>query len=106
MFKKFEEKESISSVQQLKSSVQKGCSKQFKEFKGYYLTSSCLPGISNSILDTYPDIGDYLDSFLPKKDQFKVVKCHDHVELLINSGGDLLFWRWVVRTVMTEAAVS
>ena len=33
MFKKFEEKESISSVQQLKSSVQKGCSKQFKEFR-------------------------------------------------------------------------
>ena len=68
-----------------------------------------MPGIRNSILDTYPDIGDYLDSFLPKKDQFKVVKCHDHVELLINSGGDLLFWRWVVKTVMmvmTEAAVS
>ena len=100
MFKKFEEKESISSVQQLKSSVQKGCSKQFKEFRIYYLTSSCLSGIRNSILDTYPDIGDYLDSFLPKKDQFKVVKCHDHVELLINSGGDLLFWRWVVKTVV------
>ena len=66
----------------------------------YHLSSSCLPGIRNSILDTYPDIGDYLDSFLPKKDQFKVVKCHDHVELLINSGGDLLFWRWVVKTVV------
>ena len=75
MFKKFEEKESVSSVQQLKSSVQKG--------------------IRNSILETYPDIADYLDSFLPKKDQFKVVKCHEHVELLINSGGDLLFWRLV-----------
>jgi len=73
MFKKFEEKENVSSVQQLKSSVQKG--------------------IRNSILDTYPDISEYLDTFLPKKDQFKVVKCHDHVELLINSGGDLLFWR-------------
>ena len=74
MFKKFEEKESVSGVQQLKSSVQKG--------------------IRNSILDTFPDIADYLDGFLPKKDQFKVVKCHDHVELLINSGGDLLFWRF------------
>ena len=76
MFKKFEEKESVSGVQQLKSSVQKG--------------------IRNSILDTFPDIADYLDGFLPKKDQFKVVKCHDHVELLINSGGDLLFWRFGV----------
>ena len=73
MFKKFEEKENVSSIQQLKSSVQKG--------------------IRNSILETYPNIAEYLDSFLPKKDQFKVVKCHDHVELLINSSGDLLFWR-------------
>ena len=52
-------------------------------------------GIRNAILETYPDIADYLDAFLPKKDQFKVVKCHDHVELLINSSGDLLFWRRV-----------
>ena len=52
MFKKFEEKENISGVTQLKSSVQKG--------------------IRNSILDTYPDIKEYIDNFLPKKDQFKV----------------------------------
>ena len=70
----------------------------------------------NSILETYPDIKDYIDNFLPKKDQFKVcayivisrvftvhaffvnqcvqvVKCHDHIELLVNSGGDLIFFR-------------
>ena len=52
-----------------------------------------ISGIRNAILETYPDIADYLDAFLPKKDQFKVVKCHEHVELLINSSGDLLFWR-------------
>ena len=74
MFKKFDEKENISGVTQLKSSVQKG--------------------IRNSILDTYPDIDEYIDNFLPKKDQFKVVKCHDHIELLINSSGDLLFFRY------------
>jgi len=55
MFKKFEEKENISGVTQLKSSVQKG--------------------IRNSILETYPDIKDYIDNFLPKKDQFKVLEC-------------------------------
>ena len=86
MFKKFEEKESVSGVQQLKSSVQKG--------------------IRNSILDTFPDIADYLDGFLPKKDQFKVVKCHDHVELLINSGGDLLFWRFVLLAVILSSLTS
>lgn len=73
MFKKFDEKESISGITQLKSSVQKG--------------------IRNKILDTYPAIGDYIDEFLPKKDAFRVVKCHDHLELLVNSGGTLLFFR-------------
>ncbi len=52
-------------------------------------------GIRNSILETYPDIEPYIDTFLPKKDQFKVVKCHEHIELLVNSGGDLLFFRQV-----------
>eukprot|EP00095_Tigriopus_kingsejongensis_P009943 snap_masked-scaffold981_size73921-processed-gene-0.2 protein:Tk09943 transcript:snap_masked-scaffold981_size73921-processed-gene-0.2-mRNA-1 annotation:"translation machinery-associated protein 20" len=73
MFKKFDEKESISGVTQLKSSVQKG--------------------IRNKIMDTYPDIADYLDQFLPKKDAFKVIKCHDHLEILVNSSGTLLFFR-------------
>jgi len=73
MFKKFTEKENVSGVTQLKSSVQKG--------------------IRNLILETYPDIQPYTDNFLPKKDQFKVLKCHDHIELLVNSSGDLLFFR-------------
>ncbi len=73
MFKKFDEKESISGMTQLKSSVQKA--------------------IRNKILDSYPAIADYMDDFLPKKDAFRVVKCHDHIELLVNSSGQLLFFR-------------
>ena len=73
MFKKFDEKESISGITQLKSSVQKG--------------------IRNKLLESYPGIDGLMDSFLPKKDAFKVVKCHDHLELLINSTGRLLFFR-------------
>ncbi|XP_040564551.1 malignant T-cell-amplified sequence 1 homolog [Lepeophtheirus salmonis] len=73
MFKKFEEKESVSGITQLKSSVQKG--------------------IRAKILDAYPDIADYLDLFLPKKDAFRIVKCHEHIELLVNSSGALLFFR-------------
>jgi PUA domain protein len=73
MFKKFTEKENVSGITQLKSSVQKG--------------------IRNSIMETYPDMEPYMDNFLPKKDQFKVVKCHEHIELLVNSGGDLIFFR-------------
>ncbi len=73
MFKKFDEKESVSGITQLKSSVQKS--------------------IRNKILDTHPDIADYIDNFLPKKDAFRVVKCHDHIELLVNSAGTLLFFK-------------
>ena len=73
MFKKFDEKESISGITQLKSSVQKG--------------------IRNKLLDSMPGLEGFMDNFLPKKDAFKVVKCHDHLELLINSGGQLLFFR-------------
>lgn len=73
MFKKFDEKESISGITQLKSSVQKG--------------------IRNKLLEGFPGIEPFMDNFLPKKDAFKVVKCHDHLELLINSSGRLLFFR-------------
>jgi len=72
MFKKFDEKESISGVTQLKSSVQKD--------------------IRKKLLAALPGIESFMDDFLPKKDAFKVVKCHDHLELLINSSGRLLFF--------------
>ena len=73
MFKKFDEKESVSGMTQLKSSVQKG--------------------IRNKIVESYPGLADHMDSLLPKKDPFRVVKCHEHVEILVNSQGTLLFFR-------------
>ena len=48
MFKKFEEKESISGITQLKSSVQKG--------------------IRNKLKESYPGLEGLMDDFLPKKD--------------------------------------
>jgi PUA domain protein len=36
---------------------------------------------------------EYIDLVLPKKDAFRLVKCHEHLELLVNSGGQLLFFR-------------
>ncbi|CAB0004397.1 unnamed protein product, partial [Nesidiocoris tenuis] len=73
MFKKFDEKESISCSQQLKSSVQKG--------------------IRNKLLEQFPGIEEYIDSILPKKDNFRMLKCHDHIEIIVNGGGELLFFR-------------
>ncbi|XP_034250456.1 malignant T-cell-amplified sequence 1 homolog isoform X2 [Thrips palmi] len=73
MFKKFDEKESVSGTQQLKSSVQKG--------------------IRSKLLELYPTLESYIDFILPKKDAFRIVKCHEHIELLVNNAGDLLFFR-------------
>jgi len=73
MFKKFDEKESVSGITQLKSSVQKG--------------------IRRTILETYPTIEqEHLDAFMPKKDTYRVVKCHEHLEIL-NAVGTLLFFK-------------
>lgn len=73
MFKKFSEKENVSGVQQLKSSVQKE--------------------IRRKIIDAYPPFEEYLDQVLPKKENFKVVKCHEHIELLASANGDILFFK-------------
>jgi len=74
MFKKFDEKESVSGITQLKSSVQKG--------------------IRRTILDTYPTLEqEHLDEFMPKKDTYRVVKCHEHLEILVNAAGTLLFFK-------------
>lgn len=73
MFKKFDEKESVSSILQLKSSIQKG--------------------IRSKLVELYPNLDGLLDSILPKKDAMRIVKCHDHIEIIINSAGELLFFR-------------
>ncbi|MPC21631.1 Malignant T-cell-amplified sequence 1 [Portunus trituberculatus] len=50
---RFDEKESVSGTQQLKSSVQKG--------------------IRNRLVESFPSLGDYLEKILPKKDAFRIV---------------------------------
>ncbi|VDP09283.1 unnamed protein product [Soboliphyme baturini] len=73
MFKKFSDKENITSVQQLKSSVQKD--------------------VRRKVLALYPLIEPYLDQILPKKENLRILKCHEHVEILVGPHGDLLFFK-------------
>lgn len=54
IFHRFDEKESVSGIQQLKSSVQKG--------------------IRTKLLELYPFLESHVDSILPKKDTFRIVK--------------------------------
>ncbi|XP_019881048.1 malignant T-cell-amplified sequence 1 homolog [Aethina tumida] len=73
MFKKFDEKDSISGVLQLKSSVQKG--------------------IRTKLIESYPHLEHHIDAILPKKDALRIIKCHDHIEIIVNTAGELLFFR-------------
>ncbi|VDN53722.1 unnamed protein product [Dracunculus medinensis] len=71
MFKKFEPKEDIVGVQQLKSSAQKQ--------------------IRAKILEQYPSLESYINEILPKKESFKLVKCKDHIELIADFEGNIIF---------------
>lgn len=51
---RFDEKDSVSGIQQLKSSVQKG--------------------IRSKLLDLYPHLESHVDTIIPKKDAFRIVK--------------------------------
>lgn len=73
MFKKFSDKEMVSSVNNAKSSVQRT--------------------IRQSVSEQYPFIESVLPQILPKKDALKVVKCHEHIELLAAPNGELLFFK-------------
>lgn len=51
---RFDDKDSVIGIQQLKSSVQKG--------------------IRTKIIDQYPSLEEYIDMILPKKDALRIVK--------------------------------
>lgn len=72
MFKKFQAKESVSGVSQVKSSVQRG--------------------IKSKLVEQFPAIDDYIVQILPRKEPLVVVKCHEHIEIL-SLNQEILFFR-------------
>lgn len=73
MFKKFSEAENVSSTLQLKSSVQKS--------------------IRNKVVEEYPMLESVIDHIFPKKETFKLIKCQDHLEIVTDHKGDLVFFK-------------
>merc|ERR1711997_708761 len=63
MFRKFDEKESVSAVSQLKTSIQKN--------------------IRSQIVAQYPTFEPYLLELWPKKEPARLVKCHEKIEILV-----------------------
>lgn len=72
MFKKFDEGD-VSTTVQLKSSVQKN--------------------IKVKLVEQFPNLARYRDTIMPKKEQLRVAKCPDHIEILVTSTGTHLFYR-------------
>ena len=73
MFKKFNEKENVSGVIQAKGTV--------------------IKQIRTKLIEDYPYIEDYIDEILPKKDNVRMVKCQDHIEILTGSSGEPIFFK-------------
>ncbi|XP_071847822.1 malignant T-cell-amplified sequence 1-like [Apostichopus japonicus] len=71
MFKKFTENESVSGVTQVKSSV--------------------IRNIRSDLLKKYPPLEEYADVILPKKGNYKMVKCHERIEILAVNGDPIFF---------------
>ncbi|KAB0394118.1 hypothetical protein E2I00_017447, partial [Balaenoptera physalus] len=69
---KFDEKENVSNCIQLKTSV--------------------IKGIKNQLIEQFPGIDPWLNQIMPKKDPVKIVRCHEHIEIL-TVNGELLFFR-------------
>ncbi|CAK8683524.1 malignant T-cell-amplified sequence 1-like [Clavelina lepadiformis] len=72
MFRKFDENENISSTNQIKSSVQRQ--------------------IRAAVIEQMPEIESYLQEIWPKKENAKIIKCHDHIEIL-TVGNQTLFFK-------------
>ncbi|KXS17668.1 hypothetical protein M427DRAFT_30157 [Gonapodya prolifera JEL478] len=71
MLKRFEVKDHIASQSQVKGSVQRA--------------------IRQKIADTYPALSPFIDELLPKKAPMILVKCHEHVNLVVVDSEVLFF---------------
>uniref|UniRef100_A0A0R3T2D9 PUA domain-containing protein n=1 Tax=Rodentolepis nana TaxID=102285 RepID=A0A0R3T2D9_RODNA len=70
---RFNEKESVSSVNTAKNSVSKS--------------------IKSKVTENFECAKEYLDKILPKKEPLKWLKCHDHIDLFADPSGEVLFFR-------------
>jgi len=73
MFKKFNSGEHVTGVNNVKSSVQKG--------------------IRSKLLEQFPNMEDYLEQIVPKKEPMRIAKCAEHIEIIVNKEGESLFFR-------------
>lgn len=49
--------------------------------------------IKSKIVEQFPLIENYMDEILLKKEGTRVVKCHEHIEIVVNGNGEHLFFK-------------
>ena len=86
MFKKFDAKEDVVGSQQLKSSVQVCFHQKLMQIYCKFQKS-----IRSKLVEQYPLMEPYIDQVLPKKENFKLVKCREHLELIADPAGGVQF---------------
>jgi PUA domain protein len=57
------------------------------------LKSSAQKSIKAKIVEQFPLIEGYMDEILTKKDSARIIKCHEHIEIVINGSGEHLFFK-------------
>ncbi|PIO15436.1 hypothetical protein AB205_0121800 [Aquarana catesbeiana] len=50
------------------------------------LNTSVIKGIKNQLNEQFPGIDQWLNQIMPKKDPMKIVRCHEHIEILTREG--------------------
>ena len=49
--------------------------------------------IKNRIIEQFPLLEPHVDDILLRKEGTRVVKCHDHIEIVVNGNGEHLFFK-------------
>jgi PUA domain protein len=53
--------------------------------------ASVVRGIRAKLTEQYPELADYIGDIIPKKEPLHILKCHDHIEILMRENELLLF---------------
>ena len=57
------------------------------------LKTSVQKAMKAKLVEQFPYMEDYMDEIMPKKSDLRILKCQDHIEILVNPTGEFLFFR-------------
>jgi hypothetical protein len=69
----------------------------------------CQKSIRSKLVEQYPALEPHLDQILPKKENFRLVKCREHLELIADPAGAVQFFKvsaleWAPKKIESKLA--